>query len=202
MASSELIFLFVYHWGQGVKYPVGTCWIHCDHSQQVITMCPVGEIWIHSECAWPCESNVPSGHILIVITMYPSMWSQCTHQCDHNVPINVISMYPLGTFWLWSECAQWGHFDCNHNVPINVFTMCPAHYIMVSFTMLSTMCPACGWATHSKFFHKVSSDVSRMCTAIHIVISLKVHGEIEQYWDYIVITSKRTPWGHYGHITG
>jgi len=31
-----------YHWGQGPKYPPGTCWIHWEYRQQVTPMCPVG----------------------------------------------------------------------------------------------------------------------------------------------------------------
>ena len=147
--------------------------------------------------SWPqskSDHNLPSGENLNTFKMCQAMWIHCAHwvhfDCDHNVLSNVISMCPVGTFWLQSQCTH----QCELNVP--------AAHILISFTMFPSMCPACGWATHSNFFHKVPSDVSRMCTAIYMVISLKVRGEIEQYWDYIVITSKRTPWGHYGHNTG
>ena len=35
------------HWGQGPKYPPGTCWIHWEYRQQVTPMCPVGKSWVY-----------------------------------------------------------------------------------------------------------------------------------------------------------
>jgi len=41
------------HWGQGPKYPPGTCWIHWEYRQQVTPMCPVGIGWVHFKCPLP-----------------------------------------------------------------------------------------------------------------------------------------------------
>jgi len=41
-ASQTFVIAVVYHWGQGPKYPPGTCWIHWEYRQQVTPMCPVG----------------------------------------------------------------------------------------------------------------------------------------------------------------
>jgi len=38
---------FSTHWGQGPKYPPGTCWIHWEYRQQVTPMCPVGKSWVY-----------------------------------------------------------------------------------------------------------------------------------------------------------
>ena len=35
------------HWGQGPKYPPGTCWIHWEYRQRVTPMCPVGKSWVY-----------------------------------------------------------------------------------------------------------------------------------------------------------
>jgi len=47
------------HWGQGPKYPPGTCWIHWEYRQQVTPMCPVGIDCIHFKCPLPWDSNLP-----------------------------------------------------------------------------------------------------------------------------------------------
>ena len=47
------------HWGQGPKYPPGTCWIHWEYRQQVTPMCPVGIGWVHFKCPLPWDSNLP-----------------------------------------------------------------------------------------------------------------------------------------------
>jgi len=47
------------HWGQGPKYPPGTCWIHWEYRQQVTPMCPVGVGWVHFKCPLPWDSNLP-----------------------------------------------------------------------------------------------------------------------------------------------
>ena len=68
--------------------------------------------------------------------------------------------------------------------------------------MLSTMCPACGWATHSKFFHKVSSDVSIMSPggtfwSNHNVITILFNFTMYSQRNHHVYGCT-----HSGHITG
>ena len=58
------------HRGQGPKYPVGTCWIHCDCCLSVITMYPLIKIWAHFKCLQLCDLNVSAGEILITFWMY------------------------------------------------------------------------------------------------------------------------------------
>ena len=41
------------HWGQGVKYPLGTLWVHCGHRHHVFTMWLVRKSWAHFEWEWP-----------------------------------------------------------------------------------------------------------------------------------------------------
>jgi len=42
MPSNHTLAVMPSHWGQGPKYPPGTCWIHWEYRQQVTPMCPVG----------------------------------------------------------------------------------------------------------------------------------------------------------------
>ena len=67
-----------WHWGQGVIYPLGTCWTHCGHRQQVTPMCPVGKNWVHWKCTHKCGFNLLLGEILIAFWMYPVMLPQYT----------------------------------------------------------------------------------------------------------------------------
>ena len=54
----------LWHWGQGPKYPVETCWTHCEHRQQMTKICPAIKCWIYFKYALLCDQNMPSGHML------------------------------------------------------------------------------------------------------------------------------------------
>ena len=63
------------------------------------------------------DNNVASGDMVITFTMYPVMGSQCG-QWGHveffqNVSSDGITMSPVGTCWVLSQCAH----QCDHNVP-------------------------------------------------------------------------------------
>ena len=80
---------------------------------------------------------------------------------------NLFTKYPGGKFWICSECAH--HFDHtlitgqienliskNPSIyPVGVLSQNPG----VSFII----CPQHVWATHQKFFHKLSSTCSGIC---------------------------------------
>jgi len=128
-----------FHWGQGPKYPPGTCWIHWEYRQQVTPMCPVGKSWVYWKCTHKCGFNLLLGEMLIAFGMYPVMWPQCTQfdgsptfwtQGDHIGKVwniqNVSSMYPSD----WSHGRHianligelgaikiWLHFKCIQPVP-------------------------------------------------------------------------------------
>ena len=63
------------------------------------------------------------------------------------------------------------------------------------------MWPPHDWATHQKFFHKVSRNFITMYPAVYLMSSLRVCGKIEPHWGYIMISLKWTHWAHCGHIS-
>ena len=95
------------HWGQGGKYPVGTCWTHCGHRQHLITMYPVTKSWAHYECLssiWcQCAQWEKVGHILngpyYVTPMWPTRYIFNVYKkYNHNVPsgkkLGTLGKYP------------------------------------------------------------------------------------------------------------
>jgi len=92
-----------WHWGQGLKYPAGTCWTHWEHRQHVSPIFPVIKCWTHLECVQPYDPNVPSGQMLNTFWMFMAMCPQCTQQLQNwhilNDRQNPFTMCPA----LWSN---------------------------------------------------------------------------------------------------
>ena len=122
------------HWGQGVIYPVGTCWLHWGHRHQVIKMCPPTPGWAHFKCSqlmWPqCThtqniQNVPKMCFWWVRLGHPKYIQNATRFSGHILNVADFSMYPQCFRHVPRGCrwVHWGHMT--GNIP-NAITMCPA----------------------------------------------------------------------------
>ena len=162
-------------------------------------MYPVNIQQTHSEFFYKVSTNTTSGYFLNetlgffhnfvhnVSTMQLSLSLRVLLQSIHHFDHNVISR---------SHAVYFQKVSTKH--PVATFWINP----LGSFTILSTLCPPCSWATHWEFFQKVPSNVIKTYSTIYSMSSLRVYVEIEPHWESIVITLNKRPWGHCDHITG
>ena len=88
------------HWGQGVNYPVGPCWVHGRFWNNSPNFYPVGKGWVsfestHQSTHWVTLWKNPVGSLRISFKKCPSCaWA--THKgFFQKVPINLTTMYPI-----------------------------------------------------------------------------------------------------------
>ena len=87
------------HWGQGVNYPVGPCWVHGGFWNNSPDFYPVGKGWVffkstHQSTHWVTLWKNPVGSLRTLFEKCPSCaWA--TH-CGffQKVPINLTTIYP------------------------------------------------------------------------------------------------------------
>ena len=87
------------HWGQGVNYPVGPCWVHGGFWNNSPSFYPVGKGWVffkstHQSTHWVTLWKNPVGSLRISFKKcLPCAWA--TH-CGffQKVPINLATIYP------------------------------------------------------------------------------------------------------------
>ena len=116
-----------------------------------------------------------------------------------------LTMWP----WIWwwgssikSTLGARGHLPGGHiEVTLWFFKQCvhtlPRGYMLDSFAMYPPLWSQCDLWSHAGHCWNVPPKV-----ATGFIGSLRVCGKIEPHWGFIVITLKRTPWGHCGHISG
>ena len=91
------ILLWYWHWGQGVNYPVGPCWVHGGFWNNSPTFYPVDKGWVflkstHQSTHWVTLWKNPVGSLGISFKKCPSCaWATC---CGffQKVPTGFISM--------------------------------------------------------------------------------------------------------------